>query len=272
MTKILLILYFLFTGFLFSQKMPEDYLEEGNEKFYNDNFSGAISDFRFIIDNFKKSDSYPFALYNYAKCLQNLDKEKEAVKIYKNIIKLSFEPDLLKGTESIMENPYANFSYYSCISLAELYKEKKNYKKALEYYLLADTANLYVTFCGNEAFEVKADNLNNISECYYKSGDYKKVIKYLTPFLFDKYYNDETKSGIYFIKSLEEIFSYDEIKNIFEKSFKSLILRNEKYHIYLFKTELTLINPFSIFEYEFKTKEDAEKFLMQNFLFKRYLS
>lgn len=72
-----IILLLLLNGLLYSQKMPEDYLEEGNEKFDAEDFEGAKLDYKYIIDNFSATEVYPFAMYNYGKCLQNTKQEKK---------------------------------------------------------------------------------------------------------------------------------------------------------------------------------------------------
>lgn len=270
--KILILYLVLLTGISISQKMPEDYLDEGNEKFDAEDFEGAKLDYKYIIDNFTTSEVYPFAMYNYGKCLQNTKQENEAIVIYEGIIKSSFNDKLLKATGSIMENPYANFSFYSCMSLGEIYKSKQEYDKALKYYFLADTADLFVTFCGNLSYEVKSDLLDNISLCLFKLNRYKKVIKALTPYLLSEYFDENSEAGKYYIKSLSKIYSENEIVDILQETSRNLYKRNDKYYIYLFTNELTIFKRYSIYQYEFTSKDEARITLMNNFLFKHYLN
>src|SRR5688572_22523113 len=91
--------FLLFTITLYSQKMPEDYLDEGDELFNKGEYNAASENYLFIIKNYSSyKEIYPFALYNLAISYEKQNKNSDAIAVYTDIISKSFDKDLQKGT------------------------------------------------------------------------------------------------------------------------------------------------------------------------------
>ena len=268
--KILIISLVLFPMTAFAQKMPEDWLDEGNNYYHEKKYDDAFRCYKYIVDNHPRNEIFPMACYNIGRVYSAEKNYDSAIIVFKSILENSFNDSLYVGG-SIMSNPYANFSFYSCIDIAELYYKMGEYEKSLGYFTLADTSKLLVSYCGNEIAEYNNYLAFNRARCYLMLDEQNAAIKILTGKIFDDGMASNKEIIELLIKTLDENYSKEKIKRILNRVSKNIYTRNNKYYIKLFSVEL-LINDAYRFAFMDKISiDDCQKFLMKNMLFKHYL-
>jgi tetratricopeptide (TPR) repeat protein len=269
--KILLLLFILTYSSL-SQKMPEDYLDEADNQFEQGEYNIAVDNYLYVINNYPDyPEFYSFALYNLAVTYERINKTDKAIKLYKQILKQNFESDIMIQA-GIMDNPYANFSFQSCLNLGRMYYNNKNYDESLNYYIFADTSNLYKAYCGNAYAEMNYYVKKNIAKCYIGLGEEETAIRLLTKEVFTGDLASNNDLMTLLMKTINGLYDIEEIKKILKKSIKKIYQRNDKYYMILFGEEIQIYNMKKmLFKTEF-TKEEIITIVKENKFFKNYLN
>lgn len=270
--KILIVLLVLIPAASFAQKMPEDWLEEGNDYYHEKKYDDALRCYKFIVDNHPRNEIFPMACYNIGKVYAAKKNYDSAIITYSRILESSFNDSLLVGGSSIMSNPYANFSFYSCIDIAELCYKMREYEKSLGYFTMADTSKLLVSYCGNEIAEYNNYLSFNRAKCYLKLDEQNAAIKILTGKILDDGMASNKEIIELLIQTLDKNYSRNEVKKILSKSINNIYTRNDKFYIKLFSVELLLNDNYRFAFMDKISVDDCKKFLMKNKLFEHYLS
>lgn len=269
--KIIILVLLLFSQVIYTQKMPEDYMDEAMEYYYAGDYKKAEEGFRFIADNYKDyTEYYPFALYNLAVSNERLNNTDEAIRLYKEIISKSFDRDIQKQS-GLMGNPYANFSFESCIDIGRIYYKKGKYGKSLSYFIHADTSKLYRHFCGNAVAEMNYYIKEQIAKCYIRLDEDEKAIKILTKELFSDGLASNEKIIRLLIKTLDRNYEKEEIKNFLTSAINKIYKRNDYYYMRLFGVEILFNDIEKLMFIEKPSKEDVLKVVKENEFFKNYL-
>lgn len=167
-----------FTTCVMAQKMPSDYLAEGNEFFEKQEYDKALKRFSYIVKNHTKNEIYPRAYYNLGVAYYNLKKADSSAIIFRHILQSNFnEKENLGG--SIMDDPFTNYRHRASSILSDIHFEKGNYDSALYYLALSDTAYPYLHFCGNEYASNGVYKTVKYAEIYDKLGNTKKATELL---------------------------------------------------------------------------------------------
>lgn len=269
--RILILALLLFSQVIYSQKMPEDYMDAAMEYYYAGDYKKAADNFRYVAENYKDyTEYYPFALYNLAVSYEKLNNTDDAVKLYNEIISKSFDKDIQKQSD-LMGNPYANFSFESCTNLGRIYYNKANYEKSLTYYRYADTSHLYKHFCGNAVAEMNYYIKEQIAKCYIRLDEDETAIKILTRELFTDDFASNKKIIRLLIKTLDRNYERDEIKNMLNSSINKIYKRNDYYYMRLFGEEILINDIEKLMLIKKPSKEDILKIIKENKFFKNYL-
>ncbi len=180
----------------------------------------AIRFYKELIDSFPKSKLVYRALNNKGFAELEL-KNKSAAKITFQKIIDSEAMDIESGGvgNGIMGEPYANYKNRAAKTLAKLYIEDSNYKAAIKS---LDKTNEYPYrhFCGNEQ---EADELL-MTELYATSylglKDTVQALKLLLPNILDNALADNSNIVRLTFKILLGKYSKQELRELFEDSFK----------------------------------------------------
>ena len=159
--------------------------------------------------------------------------DKDAMQSYQNIL------SKYDSTEKINSSVCSQV----CEKLAEIYKSRHEYLKAIAYYDSIELKYRDMTlWCGNHIYALRADNRLNIALCYVEMQDTLKALGELAPFIFhyeNDYYCDGKISDFY-IKTLKLTYTKDRIRNIIDSSLNGLTYNYETYQSSTNDSEPTL--------------------------------
>lgn len=185
MKKIVLLLSLsIITSVLAQKKMADDetlWFEELVQTYYKGDYMTAYLGFGKFVEQHPGSDLVPRALFNQACLLRELGRDRDAVPIFKKIMKSNFNEKEAYG--GIMEQ-YALYKNRSAKHLAEIYLNEKHFKSAAQYIYQFDKVYPYQHFCGNE---LSADAIYTdimYAKMYHGKGKTIKAIKLLLPHMF----------------------------------------------------------------------------------------
>lgn len=218
MKKATTILLFVCTCYLqaFAQKIPKEIFDEGIAYVDKEDYKSAAMSFKTIVDNYPNDTLYPLALYNVAYVYLLDNDYNNAITAFEKVIGSDLnEADKIGG--GIMDSPYANYKYKACQGLCEIYTEKGDYNKALEYLILSDKKYPFLHFCSNEGCSNETGMALHYASLYGKIGKQdeatikllelallgnKKILEELKPLLAE---HKEAKQKLE--KAIEKIYS-----------------------------------------------------------------
>jgi len=280
--KKLLILITLFSSFLAtSQEIETSEDETSFEKAvthaYREENEKALESFTSFLNQYPDSFLKPRAKFNIGIVLRKLGRNDEAILVFSEILNSDYNEKESSG--GIMEK-YALYKNRSAKELAEMYFEKKEYKKASDYIYLFDKKYKYLHFCGNE---MRADDIY-IATWYAKiflaQNKPEKAISKLLPYLFDDGLASNSKALDVFEESLKMKYSTEEIKAFVNTAVKSLKIKSEdEAKITFLGKKLTVFdyqlynprNPNRNANLELRGLEKFEAVLASHPLFSKYL-
>lgn len=229
MKKLLLIVITFFSSFLATSQEKERTQDEisfdsAMDYFEKEDNETSLASFNSFLTQYPDSRLKPRAKFNIGVLLRKLGRNDEAIPIFSEILDSDYDEKEAYG--GIMEQ-YALYKNRSSKELAEIYFEKKDYKKVSHYIYLFDKKYKYHHFCGNE---IRADKIY-IAESYAKlflgQNKPQKAIDKLLPYVF--YDGVASNSGALEIleESLKMKYSETEIKELIAQTVKSLNMQND---------------------------------------------
>lgn len=227
--KKLLITITLFSSFLaISQEIETTEDEISFEKAvthaYREENEKALESFTSFLNQYPDSFLKPRAKYNIGVVLRKLGRNDEAISSFSEILDSDYNEKEASG--GIMEQ-YALYKNRSAKELAEMYFEKKEYKKASDYVYLFDKKYKYLHFCGNE---MRADDIyiaTSYAKLFLAQNKPEKAIRKLLPYLFYDGLASNTEALEVLEESLKTKYSEKEIKALVNTAVKSLKIKNE---------------------------------------------
>lgn len=219
MKTITAILFFILTAVVFGQQVDDKViLYQIIDSYENDSIDYAKIELSAFVKTKPTSIYKIIAIFYLAEIANDQENYKEAIILYNQVLKMNVQDSI--------DNNYKN---NSAKELAEIYINKKEYKKAIKSLDLTNRRFPYRHFCGNA---YAADNIFKTglySMCYIAQEKYKKAIDVLTPYMFSNGLADN--SGL--IKTLYEtylkVYTKDQIKNEFLNADNSLVIKKKKY-------------------------------------------
>ena len=145
-----------FTGM--SQKMPDDYYEEGKAAVLTGDYPRVQADYKYLLAHYPKYDKYKGLYYAAATGYLQNKQYNEAL----SILKVQLADTL---------NAVIRMRYGATMDVYECYKGLKQYDSALYYINLADTGCRYNTDCGNDAEDEAARRQVKIKNLYLLMND-----------------------------------------------------------------------------------------------------
>lgn len=162
MRNILLLIFALNIQFAYSQKSECELFNEGIEYYQQEKLDSAIMLWRNVVEAYPDTSiCYSKSFNNIPIVYGNMGETALAKEWYEKVLASTLN-DRDEG-ENIME-PYANYKYWSCLRMADLFKKENNLDESFRYVKLAETKFPYQTFSAT-SFEKRA-----VSEAFYKAG------------------------------------------------------------------------------------------------------
>ncbi len=228
MKKLLIIITLFSSFFAISQEMKtaEDEIsfEKAVTHAYREENKKAIESFTSFLNQYPDSFLKPRAKFNIGIVLRKLGRDDEAILIFSEILNSDYNEKESYG--GIIEQ-YALYKNRSAKELAEIYFEKKEYKKASDYIYLFDKKYKYLHFCGNE---MRADDIyiaTSYAKLFLAQNKPEKAISKLLPYLFDDGLASNSKALDILEESLKMKYSTEEIKALVSTAVKTLKIKNE---------------------------------------------
>jgi tetratricopeptide (TPR) repeat protein len=181
-----ILLLFISTSnqYLFGQKMPSDYFDEGEEFSQAEDYKNAIASFQYIVKHNPKNTLFPKALYNLGYLYFKDEQYDSSIVVFKSILSSNFN-EFESAGGGIMDDPYSNYRHRASVILSEIYHNQNMYDTALYYFSLSDTLYPYHHFCGNETAANEIQTALIYANLYQKLNNIDKAIEVLLP----AYYN-----------------------------------------------------------------------------------
>jgi tetratricopeptide (TPR) repeat protein len=167
----------------YSQKIPQDYFDEGIAFSETEEYDKSIASFKYIVEHYPEDKLYPMALYNTAYLYLLIEEYSNAIPVYEKILASNLKEDDLIGG-GIMDNPYANYKYKACRDLCYIYRKTEDYVNALKYLEVSDTTYPYLHFCANEGCGNEFSLAISYAEIYDKTGRKDEGLKKLVTYAF----------------------------------------------------------------------------------------
>lgn len=143
MKKLTFVITILFPIFSFGQTECKEYFDQAFEYYEKGIIDSCISAFN---DAYKtcpdSTDLKGKSIFNIAK-LYKTYKPDSSKKYYKIILQSNLNDRDPSGNEGLMEDPYANYKYKSCIGLYHIFLKEKQYDSCLLYLNLANSVHKY---------------------------------------------------------------------------------------------------------------------------------
>jgi len=124
-----------------------------------------------------------------------------------------------------------------CENLANIYKSRHEYKKAIAYYDSIEIKYHDITlWCGNFIYSLRADNRLKVALCYMEMQNTIKALGELAPYIFhyDNDYYCTGKIADFYIKTLKAKYIKDRIRNLVDSSLNDIT--------YIYNTHQNSIN------------------------------
>ncbi|MEM6963821.1 MAG: hypothetical protein AAF573_03580 [Bacteroidota bacterium] len=233
--------------------------------------------FEELMEEFPESDLYFRAMNNAASVSYQLGDDQKAIKYYNSILGSRANDKEEGGVGSgIMAEQYALYKNGACKRLAEIYIERKEFKKAIKCIKLTEKYP-YRHFCGN----AYATNDIYIATLYTRSykgmGDIKRALNYSLPHIFDNGLASNEELVELTVQILKENFDSENVVAEFEKACAEYYSEKKKrkkyewteYFITFLDTKIEL--PFYELRYTENAYEVIEKHLKESY-FKKLIT
>ena len=238
----------------------------------------AFEKFEEYTEKYPKSKLYHKALYNLAQISSQIEYyEDEEIKYLNLILSSDANDKENSGRSGLMSNPYANFKNEASKRLTEIYIEKEDFKKALEYAEL-NKKYPYQHFCGNAIEADEIYNAETYGRIYYGLGNTKKALDFLLPKIFENGFASNSSLVELTYSILLKEFKLPYLKNEFSKSIQNFYskksteytIERNLYYIKFLENEIEIPNWTLFVEYDRTIKEkDIEKIIKQTEFYKK---
>lgn len=253
------LLVFLFISELVFGQSVKKKIEIANDYFNSGNYSVAESYYYNIASNNKSHSLYPTSLNKLGQIYLLKNDTAKAIETFKGILELD-------------ENKYRNFSqklfslgitplsnlllktekdsrlfYFpikvskneSCISLANIFMNKRNFRLALHYIGLSDSVFPYQHFCGNAFSSNEMYLAEKYAICYSNLRLIDSSLFYLAPYIFDNWLTSNSSIVDEMMSILTNNYEKEEYIRFFTDAEntifieKSLSIKNPYYNSYI---------------------------------------
>lgn len=212
----------------FSQKTK--LWEQASNYYEAKNWDKALAVYAKIHEKSKvNSSDYARAFYNIGHVKLLKKDTLEAEKIFLKILESDFN-ELDKGGRGsgVMQEPYALYRNNSSKILAQIYLQRKDYKKALFYVELADKKYKYRHFCGNELEADRIEMATYFGECYWGLNEFDKSMNVLLPHVFNSGLADNDHLVKLTVQYLIEKYGKEKVKAELTKSLGTVTSKTRK--------------------------------------------
>lgn len=196
----------------------------------------SLAYYQELIDNFPKSNLLYRALNNKGFIELELKNNDQAKKTFLTILNSNADDKEIGGIGSgLMAEPYTNYKNRTAKILAEICIDENHFKKAIKYLELTKKFP-YRHFCGNEkaADEIYMKEL--YAKCYFGLKENKKALDILLPSMFDNMWADNAELIDITVEALLKNYTKQELKRLFEQSFKNYKTEKVKSENYEYET------------------------------------
>lgn len=262
----------------FAQEEAMNIMREANESYKEGDYKTALSKFNDIVFNYENSTMYPLALYKKAVVLGNLGERDYSMSVYNMFLKGEYkDEDLLDENNNAFI--YSNYLYKAAIKLAEYNFEKGRFEEALSNYVLADTAHLYHTTCGNDGMENHYTLILQKGKCFEKMGRYAEALEICLKYVFHGIFAKTDDIVSFAITTLDKVYSREEIVNELKNALESIYAEQDKYdttryryYLTLFGTKVLILDMYNAIFVNVKSIDRAREVSRNLFFFQNYLA
>lgn len=248
--------------------MPSDYFEEAGKFYENKEFEKALTSYQYIVDHYPKNELYPKSYYNVGYIYYHQKNFKKAIVIFSTILNGNFNEKENSGGD-IMADPYTNYRHRASEILSDIYYERKMYDSALHYFALADTANPYLHFCGNEYAANDIHTALRYADIYQKLRNPDQAIKKLLPAVFitladNSMIIDELKKLLKGKANLKSKLD-ESLKKIYVKEIQQSKNSYKRYYFKFLDTEIAVPDSYEDDKEMFDKQKAVNKIMLTDF-------
>lgn len=187
----------------------------------------VIKNYDDLIKEYPKSKHLFRALNNKAFAQLELKNYEKAKETFLQIINSQANDNEKGGIGSgLMSEPYANYKNRALTTLANLEIENKNYQEAITY--INETKKYpYRHFCGNAYAADELYMIELLSQCYLGLNQDEKALDILLPKILDNGLASNEEIVEISIKTLLKTYTKEELKTLFQNSFKNVFSEKE---------------------------------------------
>jgi len=128
------------------------YLDRGQRAYERKDINASETFFRKVCTDYQATSVYADALYGLGAVLQEEQKYDAAMAEYTKIFSSNANENLLDPESS---EDFPNFRFKAARGISECYEAKKDFKKALEYALMARDRYKFVSYCKDCMFKTR---------------------------------------------------------------------------------------------------------------------
>jgi tetratricopeptide (TPR) repeat protein len=171
---------------LAAQDNPDTLFQQGQTAFNAGEFARAAELYRTIVEKHPGYRLYNHAYYNTAYSYDEAGNIDSALAWYDRIIASDMKDDELAGRDGIFET-HTNYKHFASSNAGSIEFNRKNYRKALQYYQDCLTKYPYYNRSGTDIRISRNTLVIYIADCYDMLGEYEDALATLIPEALDSY-------------------------------------------------------------------------------------
>ncbi|WP_420574835.1 tetratricopeptide repeat protein [Kordia sp.] len=184
---------------------------------YEDNPRIALHHFKQFAVSYPNSALMPKVTYNTAVLLRDLGDIEQAIPLFRKVLYTEYDYDIIdEDDHKELEKEYIVCKNKSAMHLAEIYLDKRDFKKASTYIYLFDQKHKFDHFCGNEHVAHDMYTAKMYARLYAGQQKHQKAIAELIPFMFQNPFADNDEVITLLGRLLETNYSSQELRSAAE--------------------------------------------------------
>jgi tetratricopeptide (TPR) repeat protein len=230
---------------LFTGGKADALFEEGVKAYNARNFTEAIRLFRTVVEEYGGSGQADEALYNLAFTYSDAGELDSAVAWYDRIVASPGMRDDIRTHSKGFHETHTNFHHASCLNAGNIEYNRKNYRKALQYYQDARTRFPYYNDYPID-LRIRRNTLSvYIADCFIGMEESENALTTLLPDVLDswgsKLYPDLVAQTM---ELIDGHFERKRIAGELEASFASITPRGDNDFDFTFRGKKLELTPF----------------------------
>jgi len=150
----------------YSQKTPDDYLQEANNEERNMHNDAALTSYRYIIGNHPGNVMCPYVYYRMGGIYAMQGRDADAIKAMRTALAGGSK----RAAPSVSMARYYGYQNGAATTLCRIYEQRGNYDSALYFLGLCDTVYPMGSGCGNAAGYEKSAIILHYTSLLRKAG------------------------------------------------------------------------------------------------------